>query len=42
MGKKAVIFFDDVQTESLNLRTTNRVDMLLQQCIQQGQVKELN
>ena len=38
MGKKAVIFFDDVQTETLNCRTANRVDMLLKQCIQHGQV----
>jgi hypothetical protein len=39
MGKKAVIFFDDVQTETLNSRVANRVDMLLKQCIQHGQVR---
>lgn len=38
LGKKAVIFFDDVQTERSNPRTANRVDMLLRQCIQNGQV----
>ena len=38
LGKKAVIFFDDVQTEKFNRRTANRIDMLLRQCIQNGQV----
>lgn len=38
LGKKAVIFFDDVQTERTNQRTANRIDMLLRQCIQNGQV----
>lgn len=38
MGKKAVVFFDDMQSETLNFRASNRVDMLLKQCIQHGQV----
>ncbi len=42
LGKKAVIFFDDMQAETLNWRTANRIDMLLRQCIQHGQVNGLD
>jgi len=42
LGKKAVIFFDDIQTEKDNTKIANRVDMLLRQCIQNGQVMTTN
>ena len=38
LGKKAVIFLDDIHTEVLNSSTTDRLDMLLRQCIHQGRI----
>ena len=38
LGKKAVIFLDDIHTEALNSSTTDRLDMLLRQCIHHGRI----
>ena len=38
LGKKAIFFLDDIHTETLNTRTTDRLDMLLRQCIHHGHI----
>jgi len=38
LGKKAVIFVDDIHTEALNSATKDRLDMLLHQCIYHGRI----
>ena len=40
LGKKAVVFFDDIHSESLSKDGCDRVNMLLKQCIQHGQIFE--
>ena len=38
LGKKAVVFFDDINSDTLNDERCDRVDRLLKQCIQYGQI----